>query len=143
MLIKLKQEFLGSAAGKVMEVKEADGKALIERGIADAAGDDVLSPVLTKAMETLTERLSSNVQSMTEAVLKRFAEAQDQARKHAVPAIFGDGGQGDSKKNFGDWLRHAIIACTGKGKDAASATDYLENENNGDAAQFPEDRDAI
>src|SRR5207249_5728976 len=42
------------------------------------------------------------------------------------PALFGDSGQGDPKKNFGDWLRHAIIACTGKGKDAANAADYLE-----------------
>ena len=44
---------------------------------------------------------------MTEATLsllplplKRFAEAQEQARRHAVPALFGDSGQGDPKKNF-------------------------------------------
>ena len=126
MLIRLKQDFLGSAAGKVLDVSEADARTLSERGIGDPAGDDALSPVLARAMEAAMTRVSDSVGQIIDTTLKRFAEAQEQARRHAVPALFGDGGQGDPKKNFGDWLRHAIIACTGKGKDAANAADYLE-----------------
>jgi hypothetical protein len=37
--------------------------------------------------------------------LKQFADAQTQARRHAVPAIFGPGQGGDpDSKTFGDWL---------------------------------------
>jgi HK97 family phage major capsid protein len=35
--------------------------------------------------------------------LQSFADAQGQARRHAVPALFGPGGEGDPRKSFGDW----------------------------------------
>src|SRR6516225_10199958 len=89
MLIKLKQDFVGSAAGKVLDVAESEGKMLIDKGIADPAGDEALS----------------------------------QARRNSVPAIFGQSGDGDPKKNFGDWLSHAIKATTGKGREPYDAAD--------------------
>jgi HK97 family phage major capsid protein len=61
-----------------------------------------------------------------EVTLKRFQEAQEQARRNSVPAIFGAGGHGDPAHNFGDWLQHAIAACTSKGKGAYEAADYLD-----------------
>jgi len=126
MLIKLKQDFVGSAAGKVLDVAESEGKMLIDKGIADPAGDEALSPVIAKAMETAMNRVSESMGQIIDTTLKRFHEAQEQARRNSVPAIFGQSGDGDPKKNFGDWLSHAIKATTGKGREPYDAADYLE-----------------
>ena len=128
MWIKLKSDFLGSAAGKVMDVGEQDARTLIEKGVAEVAGDEALAPVVGKATETLMNKLNDSVGAIVDATLKRLQEAQEQARRVAVPAIFGEGHGGDTRKNFGDWLAHAVKACTGKGKDAYNAADYLEKE---------------
>jgi HK97 family phage major capsid protein len=128
MLVKLKADFMGSAAGKVMDVSDADAKTLIDKGIAEPAGDDALTPIVTRATEALMAKVNDSVGQIVDATLKKFAEAQEGARRNARPLIFGEGGDGDTKKNFGDWLRHAIIACTGKGKDAHAAADHLEKE---------------
>jgi HK97 family phage major capsid protein len=130
MLIKLKQDFIGSSAGKVMDVSEPDTKTLFDKGIADSAGDDALSPVIAKAMETAMNRVSDSMGQIIDTTLKRFQEAQEQARRNSVPAIFGDVtgsvASRDPKKNFGDWLSHAIKATTGKGREPYDAADYLE-----------------
>ena len=126
MLVRLKQDFIGSSAGKVLDVSEVDARTLLECGIADAAGDEALSPVITKAMEAAMTKVSDSVGQIIDTTLKRFQEAQDQARRNSVPAIFGAQGDGDAKRNFGDWLRHAITATTGKPHDAMQAADYLE-----------------
>ncbi len=126
MLIKLKQDFVGSAAGKVLDVPDHEGVMLLEKGIAEAAGSDALSPVVTKAMEHAMRRLSVSVGDIVDTTLRRFQEAHGMARRHAVPLLFGADGDGDTKKNFGDWLHHAIKATTSKAKDAVEAADYLE-----------------
>src|SRR5438067_5029 len=126
MLVKLKTAFMGSEAGKVLDVPESEGKLLCEKGIADAAGDDVLSPVVTKAMETAMAKVTDSMNAVIGQTLKQFQAAQEQARKVAQPAIFGEGGDGDPKKNFGDWLAHAIKAISGKPKEAREAEEYLE-----------------
>jgi HK97 family phage major capsid protein len=126
MFVKLKSDFLGSAAGKVLDVPESEGKILIEKGIAEPQSDDVLSPVVAKAMETAMGKVTESISTVIEATLKQFQAAQEQAKKFGRPIIFGEGGDGDSKKNFADWLKHAIDACTGKGKVAYEAADYLE-----------------
>ena len=125
MLVRLKQDFIGSAAGKVLDVSETDARTLLERGIADPAGDEALSPVITKAMEAAMTKVSDSVGQIIDTTLKRFQEAQEQGRRNSVPAIFGER-DGDPKRNFGDWLRHAITATTGKPHDAMQAADYLE-----------------
>jgi hypothetical protein len=56
VFIKLKQNLMGSAAGKVMEVPDSEGQSLIDKGIAYLAGD-ALSLVISKAMEIMTEKL--------------------------------------------------------------------------------------
>src|SRR5262249_48220258 len=90
------------------------------------AGDDALTPVIVKATTALTDKLNQSVQAIVDSALKEFQAAQEQARKHAVPAIFGNNPAGDPKKNFGDWLSHAIKAITGKPRDALAAAEYLE-----------------
>src|SRR5438132_10403722 len=126
MLIRLRRDCIGSTGGKVLDVSEADGRRLLGRGIAERAGDEALSTVIAKAMEADMTKVSDSVGQIIDTTLKRFQEAQEQARRNSVPAIFGEQGDGDPKRNFGDWLRHAITATTGKPHDAMQAADYLE-----------------
>jgi HK97 family phage major capsid protein len=125
MFVQLKKDFLGQASGKTIDVAEADGQALIASGVAEACPNDPLAPIIQKSMEALTTNVTNSLNSVVEVTLKRFQEAQEQARKNSVPAIFG-GGQGDPKHNFADWLQHAVSACTSVGKGAYEAADYLE-----------------
>ena len=126
MLVKLLQPFLGQEAGKVIDVSDTDAKALFEQKLANPAGDDALSPVVAKAMETAMNRVSDSVNLLVESTLKKFQEAQAKSQKSAAPAIFGEGGKGDPNHCFGDWLHHAIKAICGKGGEPTKAADYLE-----------------
>jgi HK97 family phage major capsid protein len=126
MLIKLKQDYVGQTSGKVLDVLDTEGKALVDKGIAEEAGQEALSPLVARAMETAMARATDGVNQVIDAALKRFAEAQESARKIARPLIFGDEGEGDIKKNFGDWLRHAITAVTAKPREALASADHLE-----------------
>jgi HK97 family phage major capsid protein len=128
MFVQLKKDFVGSCAGKVIDVAESDAKLLIEQGIAGPCPNDPLAPVIARSMETAMTNLSNGLNAIIEATLKRFQEAQEQARRNSAPLIFGPGNDGDPKRNFGDWLAHAITATTGKPKDALAAADYLEKE---------------
>jgi HK97 family phage major capsid protein len=127
MFIKLKQDLMGSAAGKILDVADAEAQVLIDKGIAEPAGN-ALDPVISRATEALMGKLNDSVGAIVDATLKRFQEAQEQARKNSVPILFGRGGQGDPKRNFGDWLAHAIKAITAKPKEAMAAAEYLEKE---------------
>ena len=71
MLVRLKQDFIGSSAGKVLDVSEVDARTLLERGIADPAGDEALSPVITKAMEAAMTKVSDSVGQIIDTTLKR------------------------------------------------------------------------
>src|SRR5260370_34295185 len=102
MFATLKKELLGQAAGKVIDVTEADGQALFQSGVAEACANDPLTPIIQKSMEALTTNVTNSLNSVVEVTLKRFQEAQEQARKNSVPAIFGPGGTGDPKHNFAD-----------------------------------------
>jgi HK97 family phage major capsid protein len=126
MFVTLKKDFLGQAAGKVIDVADADGQALITSGVADACAGDPLAPIIQKSMEALTTNVTKSLNSVVEITLKRFQEVQEQARKNSIPAIFGLGNTGDPKHNFADWLQHAVAACTSKGKGAFQAAEYLD-----------------
>jgi HK97 family phage major capsid protein len=126
MLIKLKQDFLGSAAGKVLDVADTEGQVLVAKGIADPAGDDALSPVVARAAGALMSKVQDSVGQIIDTTLQQFQAAQEQARRNSIPALFGAGGDGDPKRNFGDWLSNAVHACIGKGRSAHDAADYLE-----------------
>ena len=128
MFVTLKKDFLGQAAGKVIDVADSDGQALIHSGVAEACSNDPLAPIIQKSMEALTTSVTNSLNSVVEVTLKRFQEAQEQGRKNSVPAIFGHGGDGDPKHNFADWLQHAVSACTSKGKGAYEAADYLDKQ---------------
>jgi len=102
VFVQLTKEFLGNTPGKRIDVSPEHGRLLIERGIATAVGDDPLGPLVTKAVEQLSARLSEGINQ----ALTQFADAQGQSRRVARPLIFGSGPTGDTRKCFGDWLLH-------------------------------------
>lgn len=103
MWIQLKKAYFGQEPGKRVDVDEANAKHLIEQGIAEPVPGEPLSPLIEKAMSSAVDKLSEGMNAAIAAALKQVADAQGLARKHAMPALFGPGGQGDPKKNFGDW----------------------------------------
>jgi HK97 family phage major capsid protein len=99
MFVQLKQEYGGQAAGSRIDVANDDGAQLVRDGVAELVADDPLQPLVAKALGRLTE----GVQSAINKALTQVADAQSQARRHAVPALFGPGGTGDPQRHFGDW----------------------------------------
>jgi HK97 family phage major capsid protein len=130
MFVTLKKEFLGQAAGKVIDLAEAEAQALQASGIAEACQGDPLVPIIQKSMESITSNLTKTMNEVFEGTLKQFKDSQEQARKLAIPAIFGAGQPGDPQHNFADWLQHAVAACTSKGKGSYEAADYLDKHYN-------------
>lgn len=103
MFVQLTKEFMGNAAGKRIDVSETDGAHLIAQGYAQPVADDLITPAVAKALEGAFTKFTQGLDGIVNASLKAFADAQSQSRKHAVPAIFGEGKDGDPKHNFGDF----------------------------------------
>jgi HK97 family phage major capsid protein len=103
MFVQLTRDFLGSPAGKRIDVSESDAARLIEQGVAEAVADDPVGPAITRALESAFSQFTQGLDSIVNASLRAFADAQAQARRSAVPAIFGPGGSGDPRHNFGDF----------------------------------------
>ena len=104
MFITLKKEHLGHKAGATLDIHEEPvAKSLVEQGIAEAVPGDPYGPLMARAVESSVQALTKNLDTVISAALKQFADAQGKSRKNAVPAIFGEGGEGDPKKNFGDF----------------------------------------
>src|SRR5262249_37715594 len=77
----------------------------VANGIATAVKDDPLNDLVSKELSGFLDRFTKSMDAVISAALRRFAEAQTLARKHAVPILFGPTGDGDPKgKPFGDWL---------------------------------------
>jgi hypothetical protein len=103
MFVQLTKDYLGRKAGERLDVSDADGQELIRSGAAVGVGDDALTPAVSRAVDSAVERAAKQLDALINQSLKAFADAQGQARRHAVPVIFGPGGEGDTKKSFGDW----------------------------------------
>jgi HK97 family phage major capsid protein len=85
-------------------VEKSHADTLIEKGVATAVTDDLITPAVSKALEGAFAKFTQALDGIIDQSLKQFANAQTQAKKHAVPAIFGDGAEGDKTHNFADWL---------------------------------------
>jgi HK97 family phage major capsid protein len=104
MWIELTKPFLGKAAGERLHVSAEEGQQLIATGHARPVSEDPLSPVIARGLESALAGFTRGLDGIIAQTLKQFADAQTQAKKHAVPAIFGQGAQGDPGKSFGDFL---------------------------------------
>jgi HK97 family phage major capsid protein len=137
MFVQLKKDFLGKPAGERIEVADASGEGLIKQGIAELVSpNEAINQLMSKAMEAASVKISESIAQTVEAALKQFQDAQSQARKHGVPAIFGDPGANasrlaydrDPRHCFGDWLVKVAKACVGRTCDAIQASRDLERD---------------
>jgi HK97 family phage major capsid protein len=103
MFVQLLKEFLGRKVGERIDVAESDAQHLIARQIAAPVGDDLITPAVSRALEGAFTKFTQSLDAIVAEGLKQFQNAQAQARRHGVPAIFGDGHGGDPDKNFGDF----------------------------------------
>jgi HK97 family phage major capsid protein len=103
VFIQLKKAFFGKAMGERVDVDDVHAKALIEQGIAESIQGDPLGELVQKQVGGMLQSLTQGLNDCLTQTLKDFAAAQAKSRKNAVPAIFGDAGQGDPDKNFGDF----------------------------------------
>jgi HK97 family phage major capsid protein len=103
MFIELTKEFLGRRPGERIDVAEADARQLLAAGTARPVGDDLITPLVNKALESAVGGLTRGLDAAIQQTLKQVADAQTQARRLAVPALFGDGGSGDPRRCFGDF----------------------------------------
>lgn len=129
MFIQLKQPYFGKQPGERVDVDATHAQALLQQGIAEAVAGDPLGEVVGRHMGLMLENLTKGIDQAITDALKQFKEAQAQARRHAVPALFGEGGEGDPRKNFGDWLIQVGIATTSKNaQKRIDAANRLEKE---------------
>src|SRR6266446_4557587 len=109
MFVMLTKDWKGRPAGEKIDVPDEFASLLVNQQIAQPC-DDPTPALVAKAVEQAAGKLTQGVDGVINLALKQFADAQAQARRHAVPAIFGSDGASalgrDPKKNFGDWLLH-------------------------------------
>jgi HK97 family phage major capsid protein len=116
MFVQLLKDWKGKPAGEKLEVPDEFGSLLIDQQVAAPVSEDPIQGIITKSLEGVTSKWAQSMDQVIALTLQKFQDAQSQARKHAVPAIFGAGNDGDPKKSFGDW------ACAVARQDSA----YLE-----------------
>jgi HK97 family phage major capsid protein len=126
MFVELTKDYLGCKAGQRIDVAEKDGQHLIAEGHAKPVSDDLITPAVSRAMEGAFGKFTQALDGIITASLKQFQTAQEGARKHSIAAIFGDGGDGDPQKCFGDWLATVAKAGSKNHKAAADAQSRLE-----------------
>jgi HK97 family phage major capsid protein len=129
MFVTLKKDHLGHKAGATLDIHEEPvAKSLIEQGVAEALQGDPYGPLMAKATEAAVSGLTKNLDAVINKALEEIAKAQSKSRKNAVPLIFGDGGEGDPSRSFGDWcLQVAILGSQKAGPKAkAAAAEKLE-----------------
>jgi len=101
VFVQLTKDFLGHPPGQRIDVADEQAQLLMQRGLAEAVPGDPLTPLVNRAADQLTARLSESVH----AALRQVAEAPT-PRRTGRPALFGPDGDGAPKKSFGDWLLH-------------------------------------
>jgi HK97 family phage major capsid protein len=106
MFIQLKQAYFGKQPGERVDVDPPHAQSLIQQGVAEPVPGDPLGELIARSMDQMLTRVTAGLDAAITETLKQFADAQQKSRKNAVPAIFGEGGEGDPGKNFGDWLLH-------------------------------------
>src|SRR5262249_61122757 len=103
MFVQLTKPFLNRQPGERIDLADADAHSLIEQQIAIPVTGDLITPAVSKALESAFSKFSQSLDGIVNATLQQYADAQSQARRVAVPAIFGDSGEGDPKRSFGDF----------------------------------------
>jgi HK97 family phage major capsid protein len=103
MFVQLTRDYLGRRAGERIELSEADAAPLLAGGTATAVSDDVITPLVSRALEQALGGFTRGLDAVINETLRKVGQAEGLSRKNAVPILFGAGGEGDPKKSFGDW----------------------------------------
>jgi hypothetical protein len=98
MFVQLQKEFMGRKVGERIDVSDSDGNLLVKDGVATPVHDDLITPAVQRAMEQAFGGFQKGLDAVIQTALKQFADAQTRSRRHAVPAIFGEHGDGDPKR---------------------------------------------
>jgi hypothetical protein len=123
MFVQLLKEFMGRKIGERIDVSEADANALVAQQIAHPVSEDLITPAIQKAMEQAFAGFRQGKGAVINTQLSAFQNAQAKSRRHAVPIIFGEGGDGDTHdKTFGDWLVQVAILGSPKTRNTCRAT---------------------
>jgi hypothetical protein len=104
VFLKLLQEWKGQPAGATVDVPEEYAPLLTEPRIAEAVKDQSVDTLIKQSLDAATAKWASRMDQVFNLALQKVQEAQGQAKRHAVPAIFGPCGKGDPRHSFGDWL---------------------------------------
>jgi hypothetical protein len=103
MFVELLKPFLGKPAGERLHAGDEEAQQLVAAGVARTVADDAITPLISRGLESALSGFTRGLDTIITRTLEQFAQAQGQARKHGIPAIFGPGGEGDPKKTFGDF----------------------------------------
>jgi HK97 family phage major capsid protein len=104
MFVTLLKDYFGQQAGATVDVPDdAAALGLINSGIVKKVEGDPYGPLMQKATESCLATITKNIDTIITQAVQEVAKAQSLSKKHAVPLIFGQGGEGDPKKNFGDF----------------------------------------
>ncbi len=129
MFVQLKQAFQGKPPGERIDVSNEHADILIKGGIAEAIQGDPLGEIVEKQVGGMLESLTRGLNDTITATLKQFAAAQTKSNKNAVPAIFGEGGEGDPRKNFGDFCL-AVATKNHKRLDEVYKAQFADDKGN-------------
>ncbi len=108
MFVELTQEFLGKPAGERIDVSDQDARHLIQQGLASAVENDLVTPLVTRALEqSLEERIDRSLQQLVQKHSVRTPKA--------LPfAGLGDAAIDDPRagfRNFGEFAQAVKDAC--------------------------------
>ena len=103
MFVQLTKEWKNKPAGEKIDLADELAELMIGQGLAQKLTEDPVNHIIGEALHRATDKWAQSMDQVINLALKKVAEAQSQSRKNAVPAIFGASGEGDPKKNFGDF----------------------------------------
>jgi HK97 family phage major capsid protein len=104
MFVTLLKDYFGQQAGATVDIADdAAALGLINSGIVKKVEGDPYGPLMQKATQACLDTLTKNIDTIITKAVEEVAKAQSLSKKHAVPLIFGQDGEGDPKKNFGDF----------------------------------------
>lgn len=122
MFIQFKSEYFTMKPGQRQEVPDAQAEPLIAAGIAEKVAGNPLQDQVTKEVSGVFEQMLKGLDTQIAAAIKEIGKAQSLSRKGAAGRIFGEHGEGDPKRCFGDWcLAVATMGASGASMSAKQA----------------------
>jgi hypothetical protein len=78
--VQFTKAFLGKPAGERVDVSEENAKSLIAQQLAVPVMDDLITPAVSKALESAFTKFTQSLDGIINSSLKAFADAGAQAK---------------------------------------------------------------